>query len=267
MAFLALRTGRPVRLVLTLEETFQQVRRASARTHVRTGFDEAGRIVFQDIQADFLIGAYADIGGRVVSKASYAACGPYRTPHARVTARALLSHTTPSTAFRGFGTPQASWAVESQLNAAAAALGIDPLEIRRRNVPRSAEKPSFPNDTPADGDWDGALAQGRPTAIGWTEPLPANRGRGHFARAQELVDRVRLRSRSCALHYDGSASVLSGHVGHGPGRADGAQTDCRRGARHPARAHRHRDGRHLRSCRSTRPRPPAVRRCSWATPW
>ena len=102
MAFLALRTGRAVRLVLTLEETFQQVRRTSARAHVRTGFDLSGRIVFQDIHADFLVGAYADIGGRVVSKAGYAACGPYRTPHARITARAVLSHTTPSTAFRGF---------------------------------------------------------------------------------------------------------------------------------------------------------------------
>ena len=143
MAFLALRTGRPVRLVLTLEETFQQVRRTSARTHARTGFDLSGRIVFQDIHADFLVGAYADIGGRVVSKAGYAACGPYRTPHARVTARAVLSHTTPSTAFRGFGTPQASWAVESQLNAAAAKLGIDPSRSACATF-RRKEKRSFP---------------------------------------------------------------------------------------------------------------------------
>ena len=93
LAFLALRTGRPVRLVLTLEETFQQVRRASARTHVRTGFDKAGRIVFQDIQADFLIGAYADVGGRVVSKASYAACGPVsNAERARDGARAAVAH-------------------------------------------------------------------------------------------------------------------------------------------------------------------------------
>ena len=68
---------------------------------------------------------------------------PVPYPHARVTARALLSHTTPSTAFRGFGTPQASWAIESQLNAAAAALGLDPLEIRRRNL-LPAGKRSFP---------------------------------------------------------------------------------------------------------------------------
>ncbi|MGH2604004.1 MAG: xanthine dehydrogenase family protein molybdopterin-binding subunit, partial [Dehalococcoidia bacterium] len=90
MAYLALRTGRPVRLVLTLEETFQAVRRTSARFHVRTGFDRDGRLLFQDVRGDFLIGAYADIGARVVSKAGYAACGPYRVPHARVVARALL---------------------------------------------------------------------------------------------------------------------------------------------------------------------------------
>jgi CO/xanthine dehydrogenase Mo-binding subunit len=214
MAFLALRTGRAVRLVLTLEETFQQVRRTSARAHVRTGFDLSGRIVFQDIHADFLIGAYADIGGRVVSKAGYAACGPYRTPHARITARAVLSHTTPSTAFRGFGTPQASWAVESQLNAAAAKLGIDPVEIRLRNVPAKGEA-FIPGDTPADGTWDCAL-QHAAREIGWHEPVARLRGRGislglkSSATASASFALVRL-------HFDGSASVLSGTSDMGQG--------------------------------------------------
>ena len=135
LAVLALRLGRPVRLVLTLEETFQAARRTSARIHARTGFDRDGRIVSQDLNTDFLIGAYADIGVRVVSKASYAACGPYRTPNAKVTARALLSHTTPSTAFRGFGTPQASWAVESQLTEAA---GDPRHRSGRDSTPQSA---------------------------------------------------------------------------------------------------------------------------------
>jgi CO/xanthine dehydrogenase Mo-binding subunit len=214
MAYLALRTSRAVRLVLTLEETFQQVRRTSARTHVRSGFDRTGRIVFQEIHADFLIGAYADVGGRVVSKASYAGCGPYRTPNARVIARALLSHTTPSTAFRGFGTPQASWAVESQLNEAAAALGIDPLEIRRRNVPARGEA-FIPGDTPADGDWDAALVRAS-DALRWHDPLPPNRGRGIS---------LGLKSSSTAsssyaiarLHYDGSASILSATSDMGQG--------------------------------------------------
>ncbi len=109
---LSLRTGRPCQLVLSLEETFQAVRRAAAEIHVRTGFTRSGDLVFQDVKSEFLIGAYADIAERVMTKANYLACGPYRTPNARISARAVLSHTTPSCAFRGFGTPQVAWAVE-----------------------------------------------------------------------------------------------------------------------------------------------------------
>ncbi len=214
IAWLALRLGQPVRLVLTLEDTFQAARRASARMHARTGFSKDGRIIFQDIRADFLLGAYADIGTRVVSKASYSACGPYRAAHARITARALLSHTTPSTAFRGFGTPQASWAVESQLNEAAAALGIDAVEIRRRNLPAQGEAFN-PNDTPADGDWNDALAKAA-TAIAWGAPLASNRGRGISLGLKSSS----TASRSVAivrLHFDGSASVLCGTSDMGQG--------------------------------------------------
>jgi CO/xanthine dehydrogenase Mo-binding subunit len=214
MAWLALHVGRPVRLVLSLEETFQAARRASARIHARTGLSSDGRIVFQDIEANFLLGAYADIGARVVSKASYSACGPYRASHARITARALLSHTTPSTAFRGFGTPQASWAVESQLNQAAAALGIDALEIRRRNLPARGETFN-PNDTPADGDWHAALTKAA-TAISWSAPLAPNRGRGISLGLKSSS----TASRSLAivrLHFDGSASVVCGTSDMGQG--------------------------------------------------
>jgi CO/xanthine dehydrogenase Mo-binding subunit len=95
MAWLAIRLGQPVRLVLTLEETFQAARRTSARIHARTGFASDGRIIFQDIQADFLLGAYADIGTRVVSKASYSACGPVPRRALRASLRERCSHTRP----------------------------------------------------------------------------------------------------------------------------------------------------------------------------
>jgi CO/xanthine dehydrogenase Mo-binding subunit len=214
MAWLALAVRRPVRLVLTLEETFQAARRTAARIHARTGFTRDGRIAFQDIDANFLLGAYADIGARVVSKASYSACGPYRAQHARIIARALLSHTTPSTAFRGFGTPQASWAVESQLNEAAAKLHIDPVDIRRRNLPAKGEAFN-PNDTPADGEWTEALAKAA-RAIKWDTKLAANRGRGISLGLKSSS----TASRSVAivrLHFDGSASVLCGTSDMGQG--------------------------------------------------
>ena len=137
VAFLALRTGRPVRLVLSLEETFQAVRRGASEVHVRTGFRRDGRIVFRDIRADYLIGAYADIADRTVGKGSFTSNGPYAVPAVRIFARSVLSHTVPSTAFRGFGNPQQIWAIESNMNEAALELGIDPVELRLRE-PRPA---------------------------------------------------------------------------------------------------------------------------------
>ena len=214
LAFLALQTGRPVRLVLTLEETFQAVRRTSANVHARTGFDEKGTIVFQDLEANFLIGAYADIGARVASKASFCACGPYRTPNARIVARALLSHTTPSTAFRGFGTPQASWAVESQLNEGARVLGLDPIEIRRRNLPDRGEA-FIPDETPADGHWR-RLPDVAASAIDWHTPLAKGRGRG-ISLGIKASSTAAASYAIARLHYDGSASVLSGTSDMGQG--------------------------------------------------
>ena len=168
VAFMALRLGRPVRLVLTLEETFQAVRRGAAEIRVRSGFRRDGTIVFRDIDADYLIGAYADIADRTVAKGSYTSGGPYRCPAVRIVARSVLSHTVPSTAFRGFGNPQQIWATESNMDDAARQLGIDPLELRLRNLARTGD-PFIPGDTPADGEWPETLRRAA-ELIGWGDP-------------------------------------------------------------------------------------------------
>jgi CO/xanthine dehydrogenase Mo-binding subunit len=214
VAFLALLTGRPVRLLLTLEETFQEVRRTSCRIHARTGFKTDGTLVFQDIRGDFLMGAYADIAERVIAKGSYLACGPYRVPHARVVSRALLSHTTPSTAFRGFGTPQVSWAHESQMDDAARRLGIDRVEIRLRNLPRKGEE-FVRGDVPADGDWAESVRKAA-KAIRWGSPLAAGRGRG-LAVAIKASATTGASYSIVRLHSDGSATVLAGTSDMGQG--------------------------------------------------
>jgi CO/xanthine dehydrogenase Mo-binding subunit len=214
VAFAALRAGRPVRLVLSLEETFQAVRRAACEVRVRSGFLGDGRIAFEDVRADYLIGAYADIADRVVSKGSYTGVGPYNVPAVRVLARSVLSHTTPSTAFRGFGNPQISWAVESNLDEGARALGIDRLEIRLRNLARRGDR-FIPYDTPADGDWEQTvrLAAER---IGWGTPLPPGRGRG-IALAVKAGPTTGLSRATVRLLADGSAVVLAGTSDMGQG--------------------------------------------------
>ena len=214
VAFMALRTGRPVRLVLTLEETFQAVRRASAEVRVRTGLLADGTLAFQDIAADYLIGAYADIADRVVGKGSYTGCGPYRVPAARIVARSVLSHTTPSTAFRGFGNPQVNWAVESNLDEGALALGIDRLELRLRNLARQGEA-FIPFDTPADGAWEQTVRRAA-EMIGWGTPLEPGRGRG-IAFGIKSGPTTGLSYSTVRLLADGSIIVYAGTSDMGQG--------------------------------------------------
>jgi len=176
VALIALRAGRPARLILTLEETFQAVRRMSAEVRVRTGFRSDGTITFREVEANYLLGAYADIADRAASKGSHISCGPYRVPAARIMGRSILSHTPPATAFRGFGAPQPNWAVESNMDEAARILGLDPVELRLRNLARRGE-PFIPGDTPVDGDWEQTIRRAV-ELIGWGTPVPAGHGRG-----------------------------------------------------------------------------------------
>jgi CO/xanthine dehydrogenase Mo-binding subunit len=214
VALMALQAGRPVRLILSLEETFQAARRAAAEVRVRTGLASDGTLAFQDVTADYLIGAYADIADRVVGKGSYPACGPYRVPAGRVHARSILSHTVPSTAFRGFGNPQVNWAVESNLNEAARMLGIDPLELRLRNLARRGEA-FIPFDTPADGDWEQAVRRAA-ELIEWGTPLPPGRGRG-IALGIKSGPTTGLSYSTVRLLADGSVIVYAGTSDMGQG--------------------------------------------------
>ncbi|MDH5243355.1 MAG: xanthine dehydrogenase family protein molybdopterin-binding subunit [Chloroflexota bacterium] len=214
VALMALATGRPVRLVLSLDETFQAVRRGASEIHVRSGFRSDGALVFRDIEANYLIGAYADIADRTVSKGSYTSCGPYRVPSARIVARSILSHTTPSTAFRGFGNPQQIWAVESNMDEAARTLGIDPVELRRRNLARPGES-FIPGDTAADGDWSRALERAA-ELIGWGSAPPPGRGRG-LAVGLKSGPTTGLSHATVRLLADGSVIVSAGTSDMGQG--------------------------------------------------
>ena len=243
VAFAALRTGRPVRLVLTLEQTFQAVRRAASEVRVRTGFRTDGSIAFQDIAADYLIGAYADIADRVVGKGSYPACGPYNVPAARILARSILSHTTPSTAFRGFGYPQVNWAVESNLDEGARDPGHRPAR-----PPAAQPRPQGRRVHPVRHAGRrrvgaGRAPGGRADRLGHAAPRRPRPG--HRRRDQVRPDDgpfVLDRPPAGRRQRGG----VRGDLGHGPGRADDLCPDRRPGARRAPRLGHGRDGRHGR---------------------
>jgi CO/xanthine dehydrogenase Mo-binding subunit len=214
LAFMAFRAGRPVRLVLTLEESFQAVRRGAAEVRVRSGFTLDGHLTFRDVDAKYLIGAYADIADRTVAKGSYTSGGPYRIPAVRIVARSVLSHTVPSTAFRGFGNPQQIWAVESNMDEAARRLGIDPLELRLRNLAKAGDA-FIPGDTPADGDWRASVERAA-NLIGWGSPVPEGRGRGIAVGLKEGPT-TGLSYSTVRLLADGSVVVYAGTSDMGQG--------------------------------------------------
>jgi CO/xanthine dehydrogenase Mo-binding subunit len=214
VAMMALKLDHPVRLVLSLEETFQAVRRTNARIHIKSGFSADGKLLFIDAVDDFLMGAYADIAPRVISKSSYFVAGPYKVGAARSMVRALMSHTTPSTAFRGFGAPQMTWAIESQMDAAARDLGIDPVDIRLRNLAAPGDE-IVPGDLPADGDWHQSLRIAAEN-VGWGEPLPIGHGRGI---AVGLKASATAGASYCILRIlqDGSVALMAGTSDMGQG--------------------------------------------------
>jgi CO/xanthine dehydrogenase Mo-binding subunit len=135
-------------------------------------------------------------------------------PAARIVARGVLSHTVPSTAFRGFGNPQVNWAVESNLDEGARQLGIDRLAIRLHNLARKGEA-FIPWDTPADGDWEQTVRRAA-ELIGWDTPTPPGRGRG-IAVGLKSGPTTGLSYSSVRLLADGSVVVYAGTSDMGQG--------------------------------------------------
>jgi CO/xanthine dehydrogenase Mo-binding subunit len=136
-ALLAGKAGRPVRMIYDRHEDLAATtKRHPAIVRHRTGVTHDGRLIAQDIEVIMDGGAYCTLTPVVLSRGAIHAGGPYRCPNVRIRARATRTNTPPNGAFRGFGAPQVEFATETHLNRIAEALGIDPLEIRRRNVYR-----------------------------------------------------------------------------------------------------------------------------------
>ncbi|MFL6109972.1 MAG: xanthine dehydrogenase family protein molybdopterin-binding subunit [Catenulispora sp.] len=136
-ALLALRTGRPVKMAYNRRESFfGHVHRHPAVMRYTHGAKRDGTLVF--VTAEILLdgGAYASTTEAVVGNAASLGVGPYEVEHLAIDAYGAYTNNPPCGAMRGFGAVQACFAYESQMDALAAELGLDPLEIRARNAVR-----------------------------------------------------------------------------------------------------------------------------------
>jgi CO/xanthine dehydrogenase Mo-binding subunit len=141
LGLLALKTGRPVKMVWTRAESLlARAKRHPYRMRYRTGALASGEIVAQRIELLADAGAYAYLSALVLLYSTVTAAGPYRVPAIEVEARVAYTNNLPTSAMRGFGAMQTVFAYESQLDRLARELRLDPVAVRRVNALRRGDR-------------------------------------------------------------------------------------------------------------------------------
>jgi CO/xanthine dehydrogenase Mo-binding subunit len=215
-AALSWKTRRPVKLALSISESFKTVTRHPARVTVKTGVNKDGKLVARECQVYMDTGAYADAGPRVTQKAGYRALGPYKIPYARVEAHGVYTNTVPAGAFRGFGALQVTWAYESQMDMIAERLGLDPLEFRVKNLLKKGDLYTA-GDTPVDCDLKEGLLKVA-DAIKWKHKgAKPNRAKGISCCMKDAGGTYKVAGATVKMSSDGSVVLLTGTVEIGQG--------------------------------------------------
>ena len=137
----ALKVGKPVQLVLDRQEDMAYTpKRHPSRITFHTAVDENGKILGMDIDVLLNAGAYQSCSSVVLQRAIFTATGVYEIGHVRVRGRAMATNTVPSGAFRGFGAPQALFAIEMHMDHLALAAGTDGVSFKRKYFLKKGSK-------------------------------------------------------------------------------------------------------------------------------
>ena len=160
VAWAARHTGRAVRWVETRSENLTGMTHGRAQQHtVKIGGNRDGRVLAYRLEVVQDTGAYPRMSGFLPTLTSLMAVGPYDIAHVETAGRVVVTNTTPISAYRGAGRPEATAAIERAMDLFAGEIGMDPAEVRRRNM---VPADRFPHQTPCgahydSGDYVGAL--------------------------------------------------------------------------------------------------------------
>ncbi len=140
VALLALKTRRPVKIVYSRAESFvSTTKRHPFSIRCQTGVTSSGLLTALKVEMVADTGAYASAGPHLMVRVAVSIVGPYQFPNAALHGRVVYTNNPLAGAMRGFGAPQAAFAIESQMDIMAARLGIDPVQFRYMNRRRSTE--------------------------------------------------------------------------------------------------------------------------------
>jgi xanthine dehydrogenase D subunit len=140
LGLLAIKTKRPVKMSLSREESIISYwKRHPYIIHYKTGVKKDGTLVAVEVKIIQDKGAYSSLGGPILNLAVEHAAGPYRIDNLHIDGYAVFTNNGVGGAFRGFGVPQVTFACETQMDIVAEKLGIDPIELRKKNALRKGD--------------------------------------------------------------------------------------------------------------------------------
>ena len=219
-ALLARQTGRPVKILTTSEEelTAAYPRQPTVIT-LKTAVDKEGRLVARQGRVLVDCGAFANSGPGTGAIALQVLVGPYRTPSLDLESISVYTNKVAAGSFRAPAGPMANFAVESQMDIIADDLGIDPLDLRLRNVVKEGDQgPS--GEVLAGVSIEECLLKAA-DAIGWRERRPG-KGRAKGIACSWWLTTGGSSGVYVKLNPDGTASLVSGAVEIGTGALTGA---------------------------------------------
>src|SRR6266576_2490982 len=224
-------TGRALRWVETRSENLVRMTHGRAQEHsIKIGGTRDGRVLAYRLDVVQDTGAYPRMSGFLPTLTNLMAVGPYDIAHVEVGYRVVVTNTTPIAAYRGAGRPEATAAIERAMDLFAAEIGMDPAEVRRKNL-LPADK--FPHQTPCGAHYDSG------DYIGALDKVLAGAGypglRAEQARRRQRGDVVQLgigvasyveitaadadngETARVVVNGDGTATVYTGSSPHGQG--------------------------------------------------
>jgi carbon-monoxide dehydrogenase large subunit len=230
VAWAARRTGRPVRWAETRSENLVGMTHGRAQQQeITIGGTRDGRVLAYRVDIVQDTGAYPRMSGFLPGLTSLMAVGPYAIPQVQTAFRVVVTNTTPISAYRGAGRPEATAAIERAMDLFAAEIGMDPAEVRRRNL---LPPDAFPHTTPGgavydSGDYAAALDKVLAAAgYGGLRDEQARRRRGDpvqlgigLASYVEITaaDAAAGETARLVVHADGTATAYTGSSAHGQG--------------------------------------------------
>ncbi|WP_066288315.1 xanthine dehydrogenase family protein molybdopterin-binding subunit [Bacillus sp. FJAT-29937] len=145
LALLAMYTnGRPVKIHLSREESvIAGIKRHPFKVQMKTAAKKDGTLIANEVRAVADTGAYASLGGAVIALAIEHSCGPYKIPNINLEGFCVYTNNGIAGAFRGFGVNQVCMGIETHMDMIAEKLGMDPIEIRKKNVYHQGEMSSL----------------------------------------------------------------------------------------------------------------------------